>query len=69
MDFKPLRKALAITAVLVFVSAACICFGIAKVYHGTGVSTGGAMIAFGAIVAVVWLAYLTHVVKRSTKNK
>jgi TRAP-type mannitol/chloroaromatic compound transport system permease large subunit len=69
MDFKPLKKALAITAVLVFISAACICFGIAKAYRGGAVGTGGAMIAVGVIFAVIWLAYLTHVVKSRGKNK
>ena len=69
MNFKSFRKAMAVTAVLVFVSAASICFGIVKISHGTDVVMGIGMIVVGIIVAVLWIAFLMHVAKHPDKNQ
>ena len=69
MNFKSFRKAMALTAVLVFVSAASICFGIVKISHGTDVGMGLGMIVVGIIVAVLWIAFLMHVAKHPDKNQ
>lgn len=69
MNFKPLKKAMLITAILVFVSAASICFGIINIAHGTGTTKGIAMICIGAVIAIGWIMYLAHVVKNPDKNK